>query len=91
MDWSVFDSRTSLQTASQRKEGVCVYAEGLGDTLVCVSLDIPSDLVSMSGEREAAMEAALLTGSVSTVTQRTQRKSLCPTIYHYDKHVCMLL
>lgn len=44
----VFDSRASLQTASERKEGM---RSGLGDTLACVLPDIPSDLVSRAGER----------------------------------------
>lgn len=48
----MFDRRASLQTASERKEsvGMCVKEEG-GDTLVCVLPDIPSDLVSRTGER----------------------------------------
>lgn len=46
----MFDRRASLQTASERKEsvGMCVCG---GGTLVCVLPDIPSDLVSRTGER----------------------------------------
>ena len=81
------------------KGGVVLVVVVVGDTLVCVWPDIPSDLESRNGERGGCFkDCFLITGSIWTVThtlqgererERERAGRLCPLCYNHVSLMCM--